>query len=88
MKNKEEGNDADTSATANIADKNEAYDAADNKTSDSLANPDPLSSNPTDIQALLALAMNLVQDNDVLRDTLLMQSTSLQKLDNYLCGFK
>ena len=57
-------------ASANISEENEAYDAnANDSTSDNLVETSStLSSNPSDIQALLASAMNLVKDNDVLRD--------------------
>ena len=73
LKKKEDGNlntQDDNSASAHISEENEAYDstAGDATSNDSIATASSLSSNPTDIQALLASAMNLVQDNDVLRD--------------------
>jgi len=71
LKNKDGKSDGDKSnaATANVSDENDAYDTSDGtkdepNSNDFSSNP----SNPSDLQALLASAMNLVSDNDVLKD--------------------
>ena len=71
MKKKEDGplEIKDEPASANISEENEACNASAVSDSENSADTSSTAaSNPTDIQALLASAMNLVQDNDVLRD--------------------
>ena len=73
MKNKEEGklgaND-NSNAAAHMSEENKAYSATATVTNSdsSIDTSSTLSSNSTRIQTLLVSAMNLVQDNDVLRD--------------------
>lgn len=57
-------------ASAKISEENEAYDttAGDSNSDNPINTHSTLSSNPTNIQALLASAMNLVKDNNVLQD--------------------
>ena len=70
LKKQEDGssnNDETNGATDNISKENEAHDATDNDdTSDSPRDANVPSRNPTDIKALLASAMHLIQSNDVL----------------------
>ena len=73
LKKKDDGNpnhDDATPASAHISEENMVHNATtgDSPSVEPVDTTSTPSSNPTDIQALLASAMNLVNDNDVLRD--------------------
>ena len=64
MKTKSSSDVVDNDATANVGENADSTSVADTSESSSSLNP----STSTDVQALLASAMNLVSDNDVLKD--------------------
>ena len=64
MKTKSSPDVVDTDATANAGEDADSTSIADTSESSLSLNP----STSTDVQALLASAMNLVSDNDVLKD--------------------